>query len=88
MTEMILLEHLEEIALRLGIALRYENLGQTGVRSDGGYCKLAGKPMIIINRRDSQRRKISILAKSLNKLNLDGIFIPPAIRKLIESQEN
>jgi hypothetical protein len=88
MTEMMLLEHLEEIALRLGIELRYENLGQAGVRSDGGYCKLAGKPMIIINRRDSQRRKISILARSLNKLNLDGIFIPPAIRKLLESQEN
>ncbi|MBI5571197.1 MAG: hypothetical protein HY914_14735 [Desulfomonile tiedjei] len=86
MNEGSLLEHLEEIALRLGVELRYENLGAGGMRCDGGYCRVAGRPMILINRKDSRHRKILILARSLRKLDLEGIFIPPAIRKIIEAQ--
>lgn len=88
MTEITLLDHLEQIATRLGVELRYENLGAGGMRSEGGYCRVAGKHMILINSRDSRRRKILILARSLNRLNLDGIFIPPAVRKIIETQVN
>ncbi len=88
MTELTLLEHLETIAVRLGIELRYENLGISGIRSQGGYCRVAGKQMILINRKDSPRRKITILARSLTKVNLEGIFIPPAVRRVIEDQVN
>lgn len=88
MNEIMILEHLEEIATKLGVQLRYEDLGQSAVRSHGGYCKLGGRPMIIMNKKDTRRKKISILAKSLNKLNLEGIFVPPALRRLIESQDN
>jgi hypothetical protein len=77
---------MEEIALRLGVELRYENLGMNGHRCDGGYCRVAGRPLILVNRRDSRRRKILILARSLAKLDLEGIFIPPAVRKIIETQ--
>ncbi len=88
MNESVLLEHLEEIANRLGVELRYENLGQSGFRAGGGYCKLDGKPMILLNRKDSRRRKIRILAESLGRLDLEGIFIPPAVRKVLESRSN
>jgi hypothetical protein len=88
MNETCLLEHLEDIARRLGVELRYENLSQGLVRSEGGYCRLAGKPMILINRRDSRDQKIRVLCKSLRKLDLQGIFIPPAVRKVLESQNN
>ncbi|MEW6140826.1 MAG: hypothetical protein AB1733_21610 [Thermodesulfobacteriota bacterium] len=88
MNETCLLEHLEDIARRLGVELRYENLCQGLVRSEGGYCRLAGKPMILLNRRDSRDQKIRVLCKSLKKLDLQGIFIPPAVRKVLESQNN
>jgi len=88
MTDAALLEHLEKIADRMGIELRYDNLSQGLVRSSGGYCKVSGKPMILIHRKDSPRQKIRVLAKSLSKLNLDGIFVPPAVRKVIESHNN
>lgn len=88
MTEISLLDHLEQIATRLGVELRYENLGVGGFRSEGGYCRVADRPMILINSRDSRRRKILVLARSLNRLNLEGIFIPPAVRKVIETQVN
>jgi hypothetical protein len=87
MTENAILEHLEHIAEKLGIELRYENLNAAGLHTPGGFCKLMGKPMILVNRNDSRRRKILVLAKSLNRLNLEGMFIPPAIRRLIENQD-
>jgi hypothetical protein len=88
MNEPSLLQHLEEIAHRLGVDLRYENLGHPGIRSEGGFCRVSGKPMILINRRDPCSRKILILARSLRKLNLEGIFVPPAVRKIIENSDN
>ncbi len=88
MNEPTLLQHLEEIADRLGVELRYENLGQVGIRTEGGLCRVCGKPMILINRKESPRRKIMILARSLRKLNLENVFIPPAVRTVIEAQSN
>ncbi len=88
MNDTRVLEHLEEVASRLGIELRYENLGQSGIRCEGGFCKVGGKSMILINRKDSQNRKIRVLLRSLKKVDLEGIFVPPAVRRLIDQQEN
>ena len=88
MNDTRMLEHLEEVASRLGIELRYENLGQSGIRCEGGFCKVGGKSLILINRKDSQSRKIHILLKSLKKMDLNGIFVPPAVRKLIDQQDH
>ena len=88
MNDISLLEHLEDIAHRLGVELRYENLAQGVVRSEGGYCKVAGKPLILINRKDSRQQQIRTLCRSLNKLDLQGIFIPPAVRRVIETYNN
>ncbi len=86
MNDATVLQHLEDLTHRLGIELRYENLATTGIKCEGGYCVVAGKPIILINRKDSKRRKILLLTKALKKTNLEGLFIPPAIRKLIENQ--
>ncbi len=88
MNESTLLEHLEQIAARLGVQLRYEDLGKSGIRSEGGFCRVCGKPVIFLNRKESRRRNILVLARSLRRLDLEGIFIPPAIRKIIEIQPN
>ena len=86
MNDPALLQHLEDLTHRLGIELRYENLGTPAVKCEGGYCMVAGKPIILVNRKDSKRRKILVLAKALRKLNLEGIFIPPGVRRIIENQ--
>ena len=86
MNDASLLQHMEDIAHRLGIELRYENLGANGLRCEGGYCRAVGKQMILINRKDSRRHKIRILAQALNKANLEGVFVPPRVREIIEAQ--
>jgi hypothetical protein len=88
LNEHTFLEGLEDIATRLGVELRYENLGYPGIRTEGGLCRLSGKPVILIDRRESRRKKIRILADALNRMDLEGIFIPPAIRNLLENQNN
>lgn len=88
MNESLLLEHLEEIAGRLGVELRYENLGQSGFNCGGGFCRLNGRSIILLNRRDSRQKKINVLLQSLKKLDLEGIFIPPAVRNAIETRNN
>ncbi len=77
MTEISMFKHLESITEKLGVELRYENLNVSWVRSDGGFCRVSGKPMILINRNDSRRRKILILAKSLKIVKL-GRYIHSA----------
>jgi hypothetical protein len=87
MNEAFILNHLEELASRLGVELRYENLTQSGFRMDGGYCRLAGKPIILVNKRVPSEQKIRIIAVALNRFDLQGIFVPPGIRELIESHQ-
>ena len=86
MTESTILAHLEDIAARLGVQVRYDELGRNGVRTEGGLCRVLGRPVIFLNRKDSPRRTILVLARSLRKLDLEGVFIPPAVRRIIESK--
>lgn len=88
MNDTSLLEHLEELASRLGVTLREENLSSNIYNSGGGYCTVEGRRFIFINKKDSRQRKIRILARSLKRFNLEGIFVPPAVRRIIESSEN
>jgi hypothetical protein len=88
MNERTLLEHLEHTAMKLGVTVRYENLTLHVGRSQGGYCKLEGNPLIIVDKRESHRKKISVIAKALGHLDTDHMFIPPAIRRIIDSHKS
>jgi len=81
-----LLELLESTASRLGVEIRYENLSLPCGRSQGGYCKFEGKALIIVDRKTSQRRKISIIAKGLSHIDVGSVFVPPAVRRIIDVQ--
>lgn len=86
MTESTILSHLEDIAARLDVEVRYEEFGRNGIRTEGGLCRVLGRPVILLNRKDPPRRTILVLARSLRKLDLEGVFIPPAVRRIIESK--
>jgi GGDEF domain-containing protein len=79
MREVQVLEALEEVAKRLGIPLRRESF-----RGDGGLCRLRGESIIIINRSRTPAEQLRILARGLSEVDLDGVFIPPAARAMID----
>jgi len=79
MQEDILLQQLESLLQDLSINLRYE-------KGDfqGGLCRVNGQKIFIINKKLPDERKIEIVAQELSRLDLDNVFIVPAVRKLID----
>lgn len=73
-----ILAGLEKLVESLGIQLRYEK-GDFG----GGYCVLKEKRMLIANSALSPAQRIKVLASELAAMNLDDIFVLPALREVI-----
>lgn len=79
MEDDILLQQLESLIHDLSIKLRYE-------KGDfqGGLCKVNGEKIFIVNKKLPTERKIKIFAEDLSQLDLDNIFMVPAVRKIID----
>ena len=75
-----LLSDLEALCSNLDIELRYEK-GDF----EGGFCKIKNDRLIIINKTFSDQQKIRLLARELGTLDLESIFIVPALREIIDN---
>ena len=73
------LSGLEKIVESLGIQLRYE-------KGDfvGGYCVLEEKRMLLIPSGLNAAQKTKVLARELAQMNLENVFIVPALREVID----
>lgn len=80
----ILLQQLEELAEKLGIAVQYENLSMEESSGRGGMCRIRGKYVLLIHRGASTREKIQIMADALRRFDLGDTYVRPVIRELIE----
>ena len=87
MNDFDVLSKLEDLANRLGVKLRYENLAKGPIRANGGYCRLQNDHLILIDKNDSKKRKIKLIARSLSRFNLETVFISPALRRIICSSD-
>lgn len=72
---------LEDIARRIGYELRFEK-GDF----EGGYCILRESRLLVINSRNEAERKIANISRCLKEIGIDGIFVKPNIRDIIESE--
>jgi hypothetical protein len=72
---------LETLAKTLDVEIRYEKGDFTG-----GLCRVDEKSILLLQKADPARRKISVLARELGAFNLDQIFVMPALRALIEEE--
>lgn len=84
MDDEILLLQLEELADRLGILVRDENINIDDVSSSGGLCIVEGKYILILNSKTSVQEKIQVAVKALQQFDLSDIYVKPAIRELLE----
>ncbi len=83
MEENRLLQELEEIAEKLSIAIRYDDLTGMDFRVKGGLCNLRGKDVVIMDRKTTPRDRIDLLVRVLRKFDLSPIFMKPYIRLII-----
>jgi hypothetical protein len=79
MKESQILDELEAICNKLGIELRYEK-----GNFEGGFCRLKDKNVIIVNKTLTNQQKIRVLARELALFDLEGIYIVPALRSIID----
>jgi len=82
MTQERILQGLETLIQNLSIDLRYEK-GDFA----GGLCKIGSRDIFIINNKLPIDKKIRIMAGELNRMNLERIYIRPALREIIENRD-
>ena len=87
MDEEVLLYQLEELAEKLEILVRDENINMEESSSTGGLCRIEGKYVLIINSKATSTEKIQVIIKALLQFDLGDIYIKPVIRELLEGHE-
>jgi len=84
--EFILLQ-LEELAERLGVLVRDENINIDDVSSTGGLCIVEGQHILILNSKTTLQEKIQVAIKALRQFDISDIYVKPGIRELLEEHK-
>ena len=79
MKEDEVLSGLETVMTSLGVQVRYEK----GDFSSG-LCKVKDRHLLILNNAMTASQKIRILAGELSQMELDNVFMVPALRQVID----
>jgi hypothetical protein len=83
----LLLDQLEDLAGKLGIKIRYENVSVEESSASGGLCRLKGEYVLIIHFQAAVEEKIRIILEALRPFPVGDIYIKPAIRELLEESK-
>ena len=82
MTQELILQGFENLIQNLSYGLRYENGDFIG-----GLCKFRNHGVFIINKSLPVDRKITLIAEELKRINLERVYIRPALREIIEKSK-
>ncbi|MBN1543614.1 hypothetical protein JW992_15840 [candidate division KSB1 bacterium] len=77
-----LLQALETLVRALKIDLRYEK-GDFA----GGMCRVYDQSLIVLQKNDSAVQKITALSRFLCRISLEGIYVPPPVREVMNRIE-
>lgn len=80
----VLLSYLEELAERLEILVRDENINLEESYCVGGLCRVDGKYILILNARATVKEKNQVMIKAIKQFDLSEMFIKPVIRELLD----
>ena len=87
MNEEVLLNQLDDLAEKLEILVRDENINIEESSSSGGLCRIEGQYVIILHSKASVKEKNQVMIKALQQFDLSAIYIKPVIRELLEGHE-
>jgi len=79
-------QHLEDLAKELGISIRYENFDNHEATARSGLCKVKGRHFYIMDMSKSLSEKIRLLSQCLSRMDLEAVYVLPAIRELLEAE--
>ena len=87
MNDETLLNQLEELAERMAIAVRYENITGEDSPGSGGLCRIQGRHVLIVHSRATLREKIRVVTKALRQFDFSEIYVRPALREWLEHSD-
>ncbi|MCB2227430.1 MAG: hypothetical protein KQH53_12190 [Desulfarculaceae bacterium] len=77
---------LGEVAQALGAEVRLEDLGGAeDLPANSGLCRLRGQLVIFVERRQDLARRCRRLGLALKGLDLEGVYLRPAVRDYLDS---
>src|SRR5213595_4021863 len=80
-----LCEELKEVARRLGMQVREEVLlREVGYRVRSGACRVRGAEVIFLDRHLQPAERLEVLLDALAGRDLEGLYVSPALRRLVE----
>ena len=80
-------QELKDLAEKLGIQVSEQNFRTAGIVVKSGSCTVKGQRMFIMDKHKTIRKKIKILASHLAQIPHENVFIVPAVRELLEKQQ-
>ncbi len=85
MHDAIILSYLEELAEKLEILVRDENINiDESSISPGGLCRVEGKYVVILNSKATVKEKIKVMIETLQQFDLADMYVKPVIRELLD----
>ncbi len=75
------------VAERLGVVVSERNLKGTNPPTKSGICKTGGRYIVVIDKTEPVAGRIELLASCLNRIDLDNVYLMPAIRTVLEKKE-
>ncbi|MBE9529622.1 MAG: hypothetical protein IME99_10355 [Proteobacteria bacterium] len=80
-----ILSILEAAAESMSIEIKYDDLRKGVVNTEGGIFTLKDETRILIHKGLSTEEKVDKLIALFATLDTEGVHLPPAIRKRLES---
>lgn len=77
----VLIKELIEVLDKLGFSVRIEK-----GTFKGGFCLLKEEKIFLINKNLDQDKTISILVKNIAEIGVEGIYLKPNIRELVDKE--
>jgi len=79
----VVFQEFEQIAEELNIRILQEK-----GNFNGGYCLLEEQRIIVINKVKPLEQRIRALAQAFSRFDTSQIYLKPAIREMIESEDH
>ena len=76
---------LERVAAKAGLEIRREALEIGDARLPGGLCEFEGRRVCIVSSALEPGEEARVIGLALRRFDLEGEFLPPAVRQFLES---
>lgn len=78
------IEQICKVMTRLDVDVRFENLGGMG----GGMCRIKGRRLMILDLDSDELSRLDVAVAAMAELpELEGLYLPPAIREQIRRHQ-